>query len=122
MYLEEVKIFLKDSNNARNYFMLNHTTKAIHVTTKKEEASLFMLATTKELHSTGSFQIVFSPSALSENATSIEENLIHDALKMEQDPTKGNRSQSGPYRLVSRPVNNPVEIHGVSTTLPEFHS
>ena len=110
MYLEEVKIFLKDSVNAKNYFKLNHTSKVIHVTTNKEEASLFTLATTKELHSVGSFQIVFSSS---ENGTS-----INDALMMEMDPTKNNHSEDGPYRLVSRPVNNLFELHGRSTTLP----
>lgn len=122
MYLEEVKIFLKDSNNTKKYFKLNATSTAIHVTRNKDEASLFTLATTPELHRTGEFQIVFSPSPSSEDVTATAENLIYNALVMEQDTTKENLSQHGPYRLVSHSVNNPFEIHGVSTTLPEFGS
>lgn len=122
MYLEKVIIFLKDDNNTKNYFKLDAISGAIQVTGNRHEASLFTLTTTPELHRTGQFQIVFSPSVAAENATA--ESLTHDALVMEDDITKEHLSQYGPYRLVSKTEFNPFafEIHGVSTTLPEFGS
>lgn len=118
MYLEEVKIYLKDVNNTKNYFKLDENSRAILVTIDKTEASFFTLTTTPELHQSGQFQIVYSPSAIAENGTT--DSLSHDALVMDNDRTKGQLSQAGPYRLVSNIDFPAFEIHGVSTTLPDF--
>lgn len=120
LFLEEVKIYMKDVNNTKNYFQLDENSMAIHATIDKTEASLFTLTTTPELHQTGQFQIVYSPSIIAENMTS-DSLSRHDALVMDNDRTKGQVSQAGPYRLVSNMDLYPaLEIHGVSTTLPDF--
>ena len=121
MYLEEVKIFLKDANNTHNYFKLHPASGVIGVTANKHEASLFTLATTPQLHSAGQFQIVYTPPLIDEDNTTAEVS-TKQTIVMEDDITKEHHSLDGPYRLISDESDFAYDIHGISTTLPEFRS
>lgn len=113
LFIEEVKIFLNNNNGSKTYLRMDNDTGVVQLSNASNEASLFTLVTTPELHMTGQFLLAHKM----ENVT-----LEASTLVMRFDISS---SQNGPFQLVTKteqPNFYYLEVRGRSTTLPAVPS
>lgn len=116
---------MNGNDGMKKYFKLNNITRVIGVTNDSNEASLFTLRTTPELHMLGQFQIAYTSGSNLDNTT--QEIATEDILLLKFDITSPSLTQEGPYLLVAsedEEVNSffHFEVRGKSTRLPGLES
>lgn len=111
--MEEVRVFLK-VNNTEQYFKLEEMTSVLEITAKREDATIFTLKTTPELHKMGQFQLMhtFNSSASADNEQQSE-------VVMKLDLHSEHLGPDGPFKLHASSADVlQFEIRGRSTELP----
>ena len=118
LYIDQVKIFL-NSYNSKLYFKFGEMTGMVETTENEDEAALFTIQTTPELHELGQFKLSISNENDANGTDDVTSQLI-----MKLDLTKEELTENGPFALhsSSEECSNMLyfEVYGKSTTLPEL--
>ena len=123
--LDHVRIFW-DGNVTRKYFRFDEDREVMKTTINNNEASIFSLTTTPELHSNGQFKILYTTSKVSQGPLLKSNTTYEMVMQLNDGPTV---TQHGPYQLraaadqLRAAADQPLlvfEVRGSCYTLPEM--